>query len=199
MLKQITTAFFLLCSVLVTGQDFKKIEEEIKSLSGDEIKEYWIALNQVDQTITTDYNPKFYERNIVNLYKTAALIKYHGYPVVKEYGYPAYVTPWLAWVHCASASLKHYTFPIILEGRDKQQLADGQFPDYFVGGFISQNYGLDMVYDKDFYTDDISPITRFLYRMEEDRHEIDLKELQRLSEEAIKLLYPQSVMEIGKW
>jgi hypothetical protein len=181
------------------GQDFKKIENEIKSLSGDKIEKYWIALHDLDQENAIANKDESRKVAIVNLFKTAALIKYHGYPVIQKYNDPAPRTPWAAWIHCPSGALKQYTFPIILEGRDKGQLPATFFPDYFVGGFILDNYGMDMVYDEDFFTNGISPVTRFLHKMEEDRHEINLEELQLLSEDAIKLLSPETIMEIGRW
>ena len=167
---KIITAVLIFCSVTMMGQNFRKIEKEIKALSGENIKDYWVALHNLDQEIAGGDSKDAQKNTIINLYKTAAMIHYHGYPVVQVYDNPAYTTPWLTWIHCSSAALKQYTFPIILEGRDKQQLPGTFFPDYFVGGMILDNYGLDMVYDLDFHAGGISPVARLLYKFEEDRH-----------------------------
>lgn len=180
------------------GQNLSKIEKEIKALSGDAVKQEWEAIINLDQEIREPgkFNSK---ADIINCYKMVLMEHYHGYPTNKLYGYPAYTTPWVVWIHCPSPTLAQYIFPIILKGRDLGQLPDDRFPDYFVGSLLLQIYGLDMVYDADFYPNGISPITRFTYRLEEERHEIDLKEVKRITKEALAFEKHKPEEQIGKW
>jgi len=200
MIKKSIIIIFLFTSVVMMGQNLNHIEKEIKHLKDDAIKQQWESIINADQQLREE--GKFdAEADIINFYTMVLMEHYHGYPSNAKYGYPAYTTPWVVWVHCPSNALAQYAFPIILKGRDMQQLPEGRFPDYFVGGLLSQIYGLDMTYDMDFHTNGISPISRFLYRLEEQRHEIDLSELKKLAKKALKLekQKKQIKVEIGKW
>lgn len=197
MRKKICLLVLLISSYTVVGQNLNKIEKQIKRLTGDAIKQEWEAIINLDQAIRErqEYSAK---QDIINCYKVVLMEHYHGYPTNK-YGYPAYTTPWVVGVHCPSAAMAQYMFPIILKGRDLQQLPEDRFPDYFVGGLLLKIYGLDMVYDMDFHTNGFSPITRFTYRLEEERHEIDLKEMKKLTKEALAIEKHTPKNEIGKW
>lgn len=198
MLKKITCVLMLLFSVAMMSQDLDKIEKKIKALNGDAVQKEWEAINVSDQSMRDEghFNS---DADIINLYKVVLLVHYHGYPTNKEQGYPAYVTPWVVWVHCPSTALEQYTFPIILKGRDSQQLPEGMFPNYFVGGLLLHIYGLDMEFDTDFHTNGLSPIGRMLYRLEEERHEVNLAKVKELTQEALGLDKQDLMVELGNW
>jgi len=198
MIKKITCIIVLFSSVALMGQDLTAIENNIKKLNGAEIQAEWEAINTYDQSIRE--RSKFDSNaDITNLYKVALMVHYHGYPTNKAMDYPGYVTPWVVWIHCPSTALAQYTFPIILKGRDLQQLPEGRFPNYFVGGLLLHIYGLDMEFDADFHTNGVSPIARMLYRLEEERHEIKLNKLKKLTEEALAINKLDVKAELGKW
>lgn len=198
MFKKITLLLLIITSGVVMAQDLDQIEKDIRGLSGDAVQKEWEAISTSDQS-TREAEKFDSDADIINLYKVVLMEHYHGYPTNKLYGYPAYTTPWVVWIHCPNTALAQYTFPIILKGRDLQQLPEDRFPNYFVGGLLLHIYGLDMEFDTDFHTNGVSPIARMLYRLEEERHEINLDKLKKLTGEALAINKQDVTAELGKW
>lgn len=179
--------FLLFISLPVMAKpDWRAMEKEIKNLPAAKVGDYWVALHIADQD-NNDGDDGDEELDVINLYKVVLMVHYHGYPTSQQYGYPAYVTPWIAWSHCQSARLKQYTFPMILQGKALGQLPENLYPNYFISGYLLDTYGLDMEFDKSF-DEGRDIISEALKIMEDDNHKIDPAVVQKMAEEWISSL-----------
>ena len=149
-MKRVLTLLLLLSLSANAQYGMDKIEAEIKNMQSAGVKAYWTALHNADQTAVSN-NTLDNKTAALNLYKVVLMVHHHGYPTSSDYGYPAYTTPWLVWTHCRAVGLKQYTFGMIMYGKMLGQLPDDRYPNYFVGGWLSDLYGLDMEFDPDFH------------------------------------------------
>lgn len=200
-MKTVFIIFFSMASVAVYGNiNIESLKSEIKRLSTkEEVTNYWLALHESDQLNSSSAEKYNDSVGVVNLYKATLLIHYHGYPIQADYGYPAYVTPWLVWVHCPSAAMAQYTFPMILQGRDLGQLPEGMFPNYFVGGFLLHLYNQDMQFDTSFNHNTPSIINTTLKQLEDEKHVIKPAKVKRLAKEYLAVSTAEVEQKLGSW
>lgn len=200
MLKTIATILFLSFINMAFGQmEFETIEKEINSLkTKEQINDYWIKLHKIDQDNAGSPNPDAIIP-AYNLYAVSLLIEKFGYPTSAAFGYPSYVVPWLVWIHNVSAELNVYTFPILIKGKELNQLPDGRYPNYFVGGFLLYNYGFDMEFDPDLNTGDNAIILKYQALFEKANHTVDPNKVLLIAKEYIQTLNYSDKNILGPW
>lgn len=134
--------------------NFEEVKNQINNLSDKtKIENYWLEIKNSDQENNGGFVEHSEETDILNLYKTFALIEKFGYPTINEFTYPVPATPWVVWAHCYYPTLGKNTFSMILEGKKLNQIPQEFFPNYFVGGYLLGCYGFDMEFDKSFDSD----------------------------------------------
>lgn len=200
MQKSIATILFLVFLNTAFGQDrFEKLRIQISNLkTPEQIKEFWITINQLDQDPSPIDTPDV-TLSLYNLYAASLLIEKFGYPTSSEYEYPAYVTPWLVWTHTGIPELEEYTFPIILKGKELNQLPPDRYPNYFVGGFLFRNYGFDMEFDPDLNNGDNAIILECKTLFEKANHTVDPNKVLSLVKQHIKTLNYKDKNTLGTW
>jgi hypothetical protein len=193
-------ALLLLISVTAKAQEsLETIEATIKNLPAAEIGAWWVALYKSDQDNNGGEVLYSEATDAVNLYKSVLMVYYHGYPTVKQYGYPAYTAPWLTWTHCNGAGLKQYTFSLILKGKELGQLPNDRFPNYFVGGWLLDLYGLDMEFDPGFNRGTGTMIDTSLQPLTGNANPIKTVELKTLVTAYLTMLALQPQRTLGDW
>lgn len=200
MQKIIATILFLLFLSTAFGQDrFEKLRIQISNLkTPEEIKNFWGTINQLDQDPSASDTPDV-TLPLYNLYAVSLLIEKFGYPTNSEYDYPAYTTPWLVWTHTGVPELEEYTFPIILKGKELNQLPSDRYPNYFVGGFLLRNYGFDMEFDPDLNNGDNAIILECQALFEKANHKVDPNKVLSLVKQHIKTLNYKDKNTLGTW
>ncbi|MNJ95016.1 hypothetical protein D3C87_127200 [compost metagenome] len=200
MYKTIATILFLIFFNPAFGQDrFEKLQTQISNLkTPEEIEAFWLTINQLDQDPSASATPDV-TLPLYNLYAVSLLIEKFGYPTNSQYGYPIYTTPWLVWTHTGIPELEQYTFPIILKGKDLNELPPDRYPNYFVGGFLLGNYGFDMEFDPDLNTGDNAVILSCQRMLEKANHTVDPSKVLSMIRQYIKTLSYKEKQTLGPW
>lgn len=200
MQKTIATILFLVFLNTAFGQDrFEKLRIQINNLTTPEqIKSFWLTINQLDQDPSASDTPDV-TLPLYNLYAVSLLLEKFGYPTNSEYDYPAYTTPRLVWTHTGVPELEEYTFPIILKGKELNQLPPNRYPNYFVGGFLLLNYGFDMEFDPDLNNGDNAIILECKTLFEKANHTVDPNKVLSLVKQHIKTLNYKDKSTLGTW
>ena len=202
MVKKIfTILFFIISSSVFCQSEFEKIRKEIEGLNGaPAIENYWVNIFTNDQLNNgggTD--PHDDSLDVLNLFRVSLMIEKFDYPTIGEYNYPANMVPWIVWSHCPATSLKRYTFPYVVKAKELNQLPEGFFPNYFVGGFLLNSYGLDMEFDGSFNSGTESIITIALQHLVKDAGTIDPQKVEKMAQAYLLDAQLPIKKELGEW